>query len=99
MDTLIKTFTDVREQVVPAYNDQLRKADETLLNALLSAKGQEPINLTFLELVELRQLVDSMKSAVYMLDQQLKGTITTLEIYKIMETPAQRGRPKKGAEG
>lgn len=95
MEAIIKTFKNVREQVVPNYNDRLQKADETLVNALIAANGQEKeITLTFVDLVNLRTLIHDMKSAVYMLDKQLESTIANLETTQEMMN-RKPGRPKQ----
>lgn len=91
MEAIIQTFKDVRERVVPDYNQRLLKADE-MLTSVLCREGME---MTFIEVVETRALIADMRTAVAMLDAQLHGTITNLEIAQIMQQPATRGRPKQ----
>lgn len=94
MEAIIKALQDVHDEVVPNYKARLNQTDASLIEAMIASNGGD-ITMSFTDAVLLRGLLVDMKTAVHMLEQNLRASITNLETTQAMMTPAKRGRPKR----
>ncbi len=94
MKAVLNALISVRDQVVPDYQLRLSQSNEKLTNAIVDS-GAGDITLSFVDAIDLLNLIKDMKSAVYMLEQNLSASIISMEIMEIANTPAKTGPKKK----